>query len=195
MSSVASGVPRFQRIETLMYYRATAIRAFAVCQTGINRMKKSHILAIVGLVLASSASLSEEKKGPHDNAIEARQGLMQVRGFYMGILSAMAKGKMDYDADLAALSATSLHAASAMNTSPMWPAGSDDSNPDNAENRALVAIWDTYPDVAEKGKKLVAATEALLPVAGAGLDALKGSIGNVGKACKGCHDDFRAEKK
>lgn len=158
-------------------------------------MKNLYLTAIASLVVVSTVSFAQDNKGPHDDAIKARQGLMQVRGFYMGILGAMAKGKMDYDADLAALSAASLHTASAMNTSPMWPAGSDDGDPANAENRALAAIWDTFPDVAEKGKSLVAATEAMMPVAGQGLDALKDSIGDVGKACKGCHDDFRAEKK
>jgi len=31
--------------------------------------------------------------------------------------------------------------------------------------------------------------------AGNGLEALQSSIGDVGKSCKGCHDDYRAKKK
>jgi len=117
---------------------------------------------------------------------------MQVYSFNLGMLSAMAKGEQDYDAELAVIAAENLSAAASMNTGPMWPQGS--SNEDH-ETRALPEIWSTYPKVAEKGKALTEASAALASVAGDGLDALKGGIGDVGKSCKGCHDDFRAKKK
>jgi cytochrome c556 len=37
------------------------------------------------------------------------------------------------------------------------------------------------------------ASAALASVAGEGLDALRSKIGDVGKSCKGCHDNFRAK--
>jgi len=49
--------------------------------------------------------------------------------------------------------------------------------------------------ITEKADALKTATAALAPVAGNGLDALKGAMGDVGASCKGCHDDFRAERK
>ncbi len=147
----------------------------------------------VVLLVCSSTALAED--GPHDKAIKARQSVMQLYGYHIGILSAMAKGKMDYNADLATEAANNLLAVNTLGQSTLWPQGSDDSNPENVENRALPAIWETYPKVAEKGKALNEAVVAMTGEAGNGLDALKGSIGAVGEGCKGCHDDFRAEKK
>jgi len=141
-------------------------------------------------IVWSPVTLSDDKAS--EKAIKARQGLMQVYSFNLGLLSAMAKGEMDYDAELAVIAAEGLSAAASMNTGPMWPQGS--SNEDH-KTRALPEIWSTYPKVAEAGKALTDASATMASVAGDGLDALKGSIGDVGKSCKGCHDDFRAKKK
>jgi cytochrome c556 len=102
---------------------------------------------------------------------------------------------MPYDADIATEAANNLSAATGMGQSQMWPAGSDDATGGNADNRALPKIWETYPKIAEKGDALSTAVAALVPVAGTGLNALQTAINDVGGSCKGCHDDFRAEKK
>ncbi len=149
---------------------------------------------VFGLTLSSvvwsPVSFSDDEAS--EKAIKARQGLMQVYSFNLGMLSAMAKGEKDYDAEVAALAATNLSTVAGMNSGSMWPQGS--SNEDH-KTRALPEIWSTYPKVAEKDKALAESSAALAAVAGDGLDALKGSIGDVGKSCKGCHDDFRAKKK
>ena len=75
----------------------------------------------------------------------------------------------------------------------MWPPGSDRDS--GYKTRALAEIWSTYPKVADAGKAMAEATGALVEAAGTGVDGLKGSMGDVGKGCKGCHDDFRAKKK
>ena len=59
-----------------------------------------------------------------------------------------------------------------------------------ARREPLPEIWSTYPAVGEKDQALKDAAAALAEVAGDGLDALRSKIGAVGKACKGCHDDF-----
>lgn len=150
----------------------------------------------VSLLLAAfvSASTFAQDKGPHDGAIKARQALMQLYGFSMGTLGAMAKEKMPYDADAAKVAASNLVMAMSMDQSAMWPQGSDNETAGNRENRALAAIWTTYPKIAEAGKESFAAAEKLNAVAGNGLAALQGAMGGVGKGCKGCHDDFRAKK-
>ncbi len=133
--------------------------------------------------------------GPHDKAIKARQAMFQLYGFNIGILSAMAKGKMDYDADIALEAAENLDAAANLGQSQFWPQGSDNETEGNARTRALPVIWSTFPAIVEKADALKTATAALVPVAGNGLDELKGAMGDVGASCKGCHDDYRAEKK
>jgi len=136
-----------------------------------------------------------QDKGPHDAAIKGRQAMFQTYSFNMGILGAMAKEKMEYDADIAAQSAANLNAAANFGQSAMWPEGSDNETPGNAKTRALPAIWSNFPDVLEKSNALKEASEVLAAEAGNGLDALKSAIGDVGGSCKGCHDDYRAEKK
>lgn len=150
---------------------------------------------VVPVILLVSSSLAMAADGPYDKAIKARQALMQLYSYHIGTLGDMAKGKMDYDADLATEAADNLLAVNRLGQSTLWPQGSDNSDPENAETRALPAIWETYPKIADKGKALNEALVAMAAEAGNGLDALKGSIGDVGESCKGCHDDFRAEKE
>jgi len=155
-----------------------------------SKLRTAMFCLTVTALAYSPVSFSTDKATK--SAIKARQGLMQVYSFNMGLLSAMAKGDMDYDAELASLAANNLSALASMDTGAMWPQGSSN---ENHKTRALPEIWSTFPKVAEKGKAMVEASAALASVAGDGLDALKGGMGDVGKSCKGCHDDFRAKKK
>lgn len=158
-------------------------------------MKK--ILTVIALVGAFgvAALATAQDKGPHDAAIKGRQAMFQTYNFNMGILGAMAKGKMEYNAELATQSAANLQAAANFGQSAMWPPGSDNATPGNATTRALPAIWENFEDVSKKSAALKAATDVLAANAGGGLDALKGAMGDVGASCKGCHDDYRAKKK
>lgn len=156
--------------------------------------KKLTALALIS-ALGLTALAHAQDKGPHDAAIKGRQAMFQTYSFNMGILGAMAKGKIEYNADLAAESAANLNAAVNFGQSAMWPEGSDNETPGNAKTRALPAIWSNFPDVLEKSKALQQASETLVGEAGNGLDALQSAIGAVGDSCKGCHDDYRAKKK
>ncbi len=158
-------------------------------------IKKLLALAIATSMLSIGFVATAADKGPHDSAIKGRQAMFQTYSFNMGILGAMAKEKVEYDADKASEAAANLLAAANFGQSAMWPAGSDNSDPANGRTRALPEIWSTYPAVVEKGDALKKAAAVLAEQAGGGLGALQGAMGGVGKSCKGCHDDFRAEKK
>ena len=121
--------------------------------------------------------------------------MFQLYAYHSGLLGAMAKGEIEYDAEIALEAAKNLEAVSKLGQSTFWPQGSDNSNSENAKNRALPEIWETFPDILEKVEGLQKATTALAAVAGGGLDALKANMGDVGQACKACHQDFRAKKK
>lgn len=149
-------------------------------------------LTSASLLLACSTRADD---GPHDGAIKARQGMFQLYGFNMGLLSAMAKEKMPYDAELATEAANNLSTVVSLGQSQLWPAGSDNATDGNITTRALPAIWDSTPDVLDKFADLKSAVDALVPVAGNGLGELKGAMGDVGGSCKSCHDDYRAKKK
>lgn len=150
-------------------------------------------MSILAVTLAAGSVYAKDK-GPHDKAIKARQALMQIYGFNNGILGAMAKGKMPYDAEMASDAAANLLSAVSMRQGALWPQGSD-SKSKGRKNRASAKIWTTYPKIAEAGKAMNEAATKMNDVAGNGLDALKGAMGDVGQACKGCHTDFRTKKK
>jgi len=159
----------------------------------VRNTRRALSAAVVGSVLLAATVHAAD--GPHDDAIKARQAMFQLYSHSSGILGDMAKEKREYDAELASEAANNLSAVVNLGQSTFWPQGSDDATDGNANTRALPAIWETFPAINEKNQALKDAVAALLPVAGNGLDALQGAMGDVGGSCKGCHDDFRAEKK
>ena len=156
---------------------------------------KTVLFAAIGIVATGAVATSAFADGHLEQAVKARKGFMQVVAFNLGPLGAMAKGEMEYDAELAANNAKNLQALSTMNTGAMWPAGSDNAALGEDKTRALPAAWAADSKVGEKHQAWADASANLAAVAGDGLDALKGAIGDVGKSCGGCHDNYRAEKK
>ncbi len=154
---------------------------------------KKSAIPVIGLALVASIAVAgSHGAGPHDAAIKARQSQMKLYAFNLGMLGAMAKGEMEYNAETAAGAAENLAKLSTMSMAAAWPQGSDNSAVDGT--RALPAIWEKYPDIVEKSKAMSEAAATLADVAGTDLDALRGAIGDVGKACGGCHKPYRAEE-
>jgi cytochrome c556 len=148
-------------------------------------------LNVVAVLFAFNAFAADED--PNLYLIKARQGEMQVRSFSAGPLFAMAKGKMPYDAELAAKYANNLKTLLTLDMGPAWAAGTGNDKY-AGKTTAVPEIWSTYPKVAEAGKEYATAVNALAEVAGDGLEALRSKIGDVGQGCKGCHDDFREKE-
>jgi len=133
-----------------------------------------------------------QDKDPVLEVIEARQAGFKLYKFYAGTLFGMAKGEVEYDAEVAKTMSGNLKAVAHLDNGAMWPQGSD--NVAYAgKTRALPEIWTTYPKITENGKALAEATAVLAEVAGNGLAALRSKIGAVGNACKNCHEAYRAE--
>ena len=149
------------------------------------------ILVVTGLSLAFAVSAAED---PNEKAIGARQAVMKLQSWYAGPLFGMAKGDIDYDADMARSYAEHLSMMASVDGGAMWPQGTD--NVAYAgKTRALPEGWSSWEEAGKKAQALSEAAAALAAVAGDGLDALRSKIGAVGQACKGCHDDFRAKKR
>jgi len=161
----------------------------------MKKIRLGHLSVAALVVSIGLGSVALAADGPHDKAIKARQAMFQIYGFNIGILGDMAKGETEYNAEIAMEAAQNLDAAANFGQSQMWPMGSDSETEGNMKNRALPAIWSTYPAISEKSEALTAATAALVPVAGNGLEALQGAMGDVGASCKGCHDDYRAKRR
>ncbi|NNE21653.1 MAG: cytochrome c [Rhizobiales bacterium] len=147
-------------------------------------------LVALGLFAITSAARSDAHI-KLEKYSTARQALMQLQSFNLLELAAMVKGEADYDAKLAQDLANNLLAVAKLQQDVMWPQGSDsDALP--GKTRALKLAWETYPEIANRRNDMIKAAEALAASAGGGVDALKGTIGDVGRACTLCHDKFRA---
>ena len=149
------------------------------------------ISSVLLLVVTMSLSLSSfAAKDPKKNAIEARQGEMHIRAFNAGPLFAMAKGKMPYDAKKAQMMANNLKELLDVNNGAAWMQGTSNKEyPD--DTTALPKIWNTWPKIADYGKKYGEAVNELAKVAGNGRGELGKAVKGLGKACKDCHDEFR----
>jgi cytochrome c556 len=145
--------------------------------------------ALIGLGLIATATAGDD---PLEDAIKARRGFMQVVVFNAGPLFAMAKGKIDYNADVATIYANNLKAAAMMSNGAMWPEGSANEFYSGV-TRALPVIWEKAAEFNDANEAWKTAVLEMAEEAGAGLDALRSKIGAVGEGCKNCHDNFRAE--
>ncbi len=123
-------------------------------------------------------------------AIKARQGQMQLYAHNLGVLGAMAKGDMDYNAETAQAAADNLLAVSGLNAMTMWPQGSDNSL---GNNRASPDIWTNFPDVVTKAGALSTAAGDMAAAAGKDLDGLRAAMGPLGGACGACHKAYRTK--
>ncbi len=151
-------------------------------------MKKSlALLASVAALVALPAAAQFQKS---EDAIKYRQGAFTIMGNHMARIGAMAQGRVPFDAKAAADNAAIV---SAMARLPFtaFGEGTDKGMP----NRAKPEIWKDAAKFKAASDKMVAEIAKLETAAKAGnLDAIKAAMGGVGGSCKGCHDDFRAEK-
>lgn len=136
----------------------------------------------IGPVLAQDAA----------TVIKARKAQMQLHGFNLGPLGAMAKGDIPYDAALASSAAHNLALLTSTDFSRLFAAGTG--RPENEGTRALAAIWENPDDFAAKVDGLRTAAAAMADAAGTDLAALQGAMGPLGSACGACHKDYRAEE-
>ena len=68
--------------------------------------------------------------------------------------------------------------------------------PDVGKTRAKAEIWQKYEDFAAKDHNFRVAAQALKGSSdSADVNAIKPAFADLGKACKACHDPYRAEEK
>lgn len=145
---------------------------------------------IVGLMLSTPGISADD---PNLKLLKARQGEMQLRSFNVGPLFGMAKGKIEYNAELAATLANNLKTQLMLDMGRAWKQGTGN-DAYKGKTTALPKIWSTYPEITDYGKKYAKAVNELAAVAGNGVDSLKSKMGAIGKSCKGCHDEFREKQ-
>lgn len=141
------------------------------------------VLALSLAVLALPASADE------DSVINHRKGVYQAIGGNMKALVMIVKGGVPHAGD-AKYHAEQIAALSKL-TEKVFPKGSD-----FGDTEAKPDIWSKPDDF----KKVMAAFQAQAEktakvAAGGDLKATAAEVGELGKTCKGCHDNFRQQPK
>jgi cytochrome c556 len=154
-------------------------------------MKKIIFTITLSLIFPLSSMAAGD---PLEDMIKARQSVMILYGFHMGTLGAMAKGKIEYNAEAAAAAAKNIHLTTQLNTRAMWAPGTDNSVPALKDlTKAKPEAWSEWEKLSKIDSDFKAAAEKLAGTAGNGLDALRADLGAVGKTCKGCHEVAKAK--
>jgi cytochrome c556 len=152
-------------------------------------MKHKLLSSCLALVLGAGVgyALDVYAQVKPETLVKQRQSAMTLIGKYWGPLGAMAKGKAPYNPDVVARNAAFLDALTQM----PWD-GFHASTKDEQNTKALPAIYDNEAKFKEAQDRLRGAIGKL--VAGARDEgAFKQAVGEVGKTCGGCHNDFRAK--
>jgi len=147
------------------------------------------ILSIMSAALAFTlAAPAQAQFAKPEDAIKYRKASFTVMSTHFVRLSAMANGRVPYDAKAAAENA---EVVSALAKLP-WTAFGDGT--DKGETRAKPEIWKESAKFKEASDKMVAEMAKLNTAAKAGnLDALKAAFGPAAASCKACHDNFRKD--
>lgn len=153
----------------------------------MNKLKTAALAITAVGTLSMAAFAGGHGDGPA--SLKARQAHMSLYSFNIGILAAMAKGEVDYNAEAASAAAGNLAAVSALNQIAYWEAGTDSDSVEGS--RSLPALWENIPDAIAKSEAMVTAASALASTAGDGLEAVQAGLGPVGEACGACHKAYR----
>jgi len=144
-------------------------------------------LAAVAIGMGGVALAADD--GPFAKEIKARQGIMEYRAINIGVLAGMAKGDVEYNAEAAQKAADALVMSGEIDTSMLWPAGSDNSA--NPVSTASADMWSATSDVMAKNTDFVDAAKAMQTAASGGVDGVKAALGPLGASCGGCHKTNR----
>jgi cytochrome c556 len=141
--------------------------------------------AVTGLVIAGPAAAQFQK--PED-AIKYRKAAFTVLANHFGRIAAMANGKVPFDpaavqsnAELVAQVSKLPYAAFIDGTS-------------SGETKAKPEIWteqDKFKAAASKMQDEV--TKLNVAAKSGSIDQIKAAVGDLGKSCKACHDNYRKE--
>ena len=158
-------------------------------QSGIAAVAAAGALAVaIGAVLTSNDALAQS--GPTaEQAIKYRQGVYKAILWNFGPMAAVVQGKAPYDAQ-----EFTRRAERVAQLAPMliegYPPGSDT----GATTRAKPAIWQNMAEFRELMSTMEGKASDLAAAARTGDEAkAKAAFGQLGSACKACHDKYRGD--
>lgn len=151
-------------------------------------MKVKLVTAVLAITLGAIALPAAAQVKP-EVMVKQRQSAMTLVGKYWGPLGAMAQGKAPFNAAMVSRNAAFLEALIQM------PWDGFDASTQDVKSAALPAIWADaakFKGAQENAQKAIAALAAAAK--GGNEAAIKAAMGDVGKACGGCHNDFRQKQ-
>lgn len=159
-------------------------------------MKKNVLIALsAGLVFGSGIAHAQMK--PED-AIKFRQSGYSFMAWNMGKIKGQVDGPADkFDKDLVNNAALAIKGVANSGMGALFLPGTDMKST-TIKTRALPEIFDPAKkeELGKAAKNFVMQANKLAEVAAGGdAAAVKTQFGELGKACKGCHDTFRYEEK
>jgi cytochrome c556 len=149
-------------------------------------MNKKLLSATLALALGAGYSLTAYSQVKPETLIKQRQAAMTLQSKYFGPLVGMVKGAVPYNAEIVARNAAYLAVLDKM----PWDGFADSTK--GEKSAALPAVWSDAAKFKQAQEQLQTAVAALVAVSKSGDEAkVKAAIGDIGKACGGCHDNFR----
>jgi cytochrome c556 len=159
---------------------------------GEKRMNRlSPTLLMTGAILLGSAIAlpAAAQFAKPDDAIKYRKSALTVMSTHFGRVAAMANGKVPFDAKAAADNAEIATFMSKLPFDAFVP-GSD-----KGTTRAEPKIWTEMDKFKAAASKMQDDMAKLNVAAKTGnIDMIKAAVGEVGKSCKACHDNYRKDE-
>ena len=151
----------------------------------LSRSSLSIGFALLGAAIAMPAAAQFAK--PED-AIKYRKAALTVMATHFGRVAGMAQGKIPFDAKAAAENAEIATTMSKLPFVAFLP------GTDKGETRAEPRIWTETDKFNAAATKMQEEMAKLNVAAKSGdLDKIKAAVGDTGKSCKACHDNYRKE--
>jgi cytochrome c556 len=152
-------------------------------------MKRTVFVATVATLIGAGYTASAFSQAKPDVQVKQRQSAMALTAKYFGPLGMMAQGKIPFDAKVAVRNAAFLDALAKM----PW----DNFTPDTQaeKSRTLPEAFKDAGKFKDAQDRLQGDVAKLVSATKTGNEAnIKAAAADVGKACAGCHDSFRAKQ-
>jgi len=152
-------------------------------------MKRKLFAAGLALTLSAGAAGTAFAQAKPEVLVKQRQAAMTLQGKYFGPLGGMLKGAVPYDANVVARNAAFLEALSKM----PWDGFAESTK--GEKSRVLPVAWTDAAKFKQAQDQFQSAVTALVAASKSGDEAkVKAAIGDVGKNCGSCHDNFREKQ-
>lgn len=142
-------------------------------------------------MIGASAQEAPTAEQLAQSATETRQAVFKLLGYNMSSISGMARGTVEFDAQIAERNARRIAALA-----PMIPElfAARDTRAFDVETEALPIIWDQMTEFNAKANELLTAANTFADIAqGGDRNAILGGLRAFGGTCGNCHDTFRVD--